>query len=238
MPGLVPTPTDREDYYPNPQGARTLSWSNAQGATGVTDELLLQDVYDWQALIFQTDGTGAATNAGVFTVSWFTDPQGNLPCGSDVFVVGVAMSAYLAIPVRAPYVKVQSASITGAGSHISGGRWLVSSLAPSQFTLPQVLMAVNSQTVAGGATLSTLATRVAKGPAHLVASQPGNANAYRCDVVATMPDNSVQIIARIYGGGASAVSDSFILPALPVSVLFNNSDTVAHGATFGLTIGT
>lgn len=238
MVGLVPTPADRADYYPDPFGVRALSWSNMQGATGVIAELALQDVYDWPTLLFQADAGGAPANAGVYTVSWWHDAAGTLPAGTDQIVVSPSTGVKVALPVRGPRVSVTSASITGAGSHVSGGRWSVTSAPATVMMLPELLVGTVGTTVGAGATLTVAAPRTVTGRAHLIASMPGNAAQYHCDVFATDPTGGSNILARVYGGGAVAVSDSFLIPPWPVNVQFVNTDTAAHAGVFSVTVAT
>ena len=237
-PGVVPTPTDRYDYYPDPYGARLLSWSVPQAATGTNVELALQDTYDWQALIFQNPGNGSAANPGVYTVSWWADPQGTLSLGTDTIVVGVAMDAYVVLPIRAPWVSVSSASITGAGTHVAGGSWCVSS-APPHSLRPPVMLHDLTTSVAANSGTTVNGTTVRSGAAALWGSNLSSTTGWFTDLqILDGASNQWKAVGRV--GAASQWVDraNFWLPPAPWRVVYTNKDgAAAHSLGANVNIG-
>lgn len=237
-PGVVPTPTDRYDYYPDPYGARQISWSVPQAATGTNVELQLQDAYDWQALIFQNPGNGSAANPGVYTVSWWADPQGTLSLGSEAFVVGVSMDATVVLPVRGPWVSVSSASISGAGTHVAGGSWSVSSAPPSSLR-PPVLLHDLTTTVAASSSTTVNGTTVRSGAGSMWGSNLNAATGWFTDLqILDYATNGWKAVARLGAANQWVDRATFWLPPAPWRVVYTNRDgAAAHSLGANVTIG-
>lgn len=166
MVGLVPTPADRYDYYPEPFGVRSLSWSNTGGAVGPQTPLALQPVADWQTLLIRNVNTGAPANPSLWTVTWYADGHANLAISTDLLTIGAGVPFDLALPVKGPYVQVTAASATGAGSHPVGGWFGVAGYAPSAArSLPVELAAMKNTSVGAGSTVVAQATLLRPGRA-------------------------------------------------------------------------
>ena len=239
MPGLVPTPTDRVDYYPEPHGARLISWSNVLSTSGAQTPLFLQDVSDWQTLIMRGGAAGAATNPGVWTVSWYADPQGTLLVGTDAVVVSPAMAVDVALAVKAPYVKVTTASITGAGTYPSGGSFLVSSLPPSTYQSVGQLLTQDSgtPTVPASSTRSYTAPVVTTGVARWN-TQSQAAAGYTFQITATDPTNTArQLVMMDTATTHTHGEGSFYLPPWPLTVTMQNQEAANRSLWHSLTVG-
>jgi hypothetical protein len=128
MPGfIVPTPTDREDQYPDPIGVRGLIWASSAISTGPVTLIPQQPSADWAWLAVTRPAGGAAAQTGIWTVQWHHDPSGLLTVATDTIVVPPASAVDVCLPVKAPYFTVLTASATGAGTYPSGGAWRLGS---------------------------------------------------------------------------------------------------------------
>lgn len=229
MVGLVPTPADRIDYYPEPYGVRSLSWSNTGAAVGPQTPLALQSVADWQTLLIRNVNTGAPANASLWTVSWFHDPRGTLHISDDLLTIPPGVAFDLALPVKGPYVQVSAASATGAGSHPVGGWFGVAGYAPAAANaVPAELAAVRNVTVGAGASLVVTATLLRPGRA-TYAMECNSAVNWQSSVNVMDTTGTYQLQYRwVFQATTGNLAVELALPRGLTQVTVTNSDAAAH----------
>lgn len=239
MTGLVPSPPDRADYYPDPIGVRTLKWSAGSVVSGTATDLAFQDVYDWATLLISSATVGGAVSAAVVALDWFHDPAGSFISDGDFAIWPVGIPLRVAFPIKAPYLQVQINAVGGAGTHPMGAQYRLASYPAAAYQGPRYALTDDNgaATIAAAATRTYTAPIVRNGTAHWAVAG-GAATGFTFDITATDNNGTVHNLVHVQPTAAGYhANGSFQLPPWPVTVTMKNNDAVARSLWHSLTVG-
>lgn len=235
---LVPTPTDREDQYPDPVGVRGLLWQGSLVTTFIQTLIPQQPCADWAWLAVTRGNGGNPTQTALWQVNWHHDPSGNKIIATDTIVVPQFTAVDVCLPVKGPYVTVTTASITGAGSYATGGAWRLGSYPPAQYFAARELIADNTGgTIAAGATLTLTPSFVTNTGCKINVSAQGAAT-WRASVTVVDGSNQPRQLWLFDTASAEAHADGeFHLPPWPLTLAITNRDAVARSIWSAISLG-